>query len=337
MNKIYIRADMNNVIATGHIVRCMSIAEAVAYYGGETVFIGADSQAADMVSSYGYRYICLNTKWDDMNAETETLIKLIKKEKIRTLLVDSYMVTKKYFDVLKDYVRLLYIEDTADEVYSVEGIICYAGYYQKLGLKLKYDESKLIIGPQYTPLRKEFWVNERKNIDDTIKNILVLSGGTDPYGFILKLVNNLDLSKYESVKVICGRYYNDMQALASFGKIHDNMFIINHTDNIKKYMTEADVVISAGGTTLYELCACGTPSISYSMSDNQLMNVRQFCEDKIIPYAGDLRQDDVASNVLMLLDAKCMEYESRKGVSLRMQEMIDGRGAKRIARKLIGN
>ena len=101
-------------------------------------------------------------------------------------------------------------------------------------------------------------------------------------------------------------------------------------------MTEADVVISAGGTTLYELCACGTPSISYSMADNQLLNVEQFCEDKLIPYAGDLRQDAVVSNVLALLESQSMQYESRKEVSSKMQELIDGRGAKRIARKIIG-
>lgn len=336
MKKIYIRADMNNVIATGHMVRCMSIAGALAHYGAEAIFIGADSQAADMVSSYGYRHICLNTKWDDMESETDSLIKLIKKEKISTLLIDSYMVTKYYFDVLKDYADLLYIEDTADEVYSVDGIICYAGYYRKLGLSSKYDKSKLIVGPQYTPLRREFWDNEKKTVNKNVKNILIMSGGTDPYGLLLELTKNLDLSKYDCVKVICGRYYKDMQALKSFGAMHDNIIIINHTDQIKKHMTEADVVISAGGTTLYELCACGTPSISYSMADNQLLNVEQFCEDKLIPYAGDLRQDAVVSNVLALLESQSMQYESRKEVSSKMQELIDGRGAKRIARKIIG-
>lgn len=326
---------MNNVIATGHIVRCMSIAGAVAHYGGEAVFIGADSQAADMVCSNGYRHICLNTKWDDMESETQALIKLIKKEKIRTLLIDSYMVTKYYFDVLKDYANLIYIDDSADEVYSVGGIICYAGYYKKLGLDLKYDESKLMAGPRYTPLRREFWDNEKKAVNKNINNILIMSGGTDPYGFLLKLVNNLDLSKYNCVKVICGRYYKDMEPLESFASMHDNIIIINHTGRVKKYMAEADVVISAGGTTLYELCACGTPSISYSMADNQMPNVNQFNEDRLIPYAGDLRKDNVVSNVMTLLESPCMRYESRIVVSSRMQELIDGRGAKRIAREIL--
>ncbi len=327
---------MNNIVATGHIVRCMSIAGAVSHFGGEAVFIGADSQAAEMVSSYGYRHICLNTKWDDMESETKSLIKYIRKEKITTLLIDSYMVTKYYFDVLKDYTELLYIEDTADEVYAVDGIICYAGYYRELGLSSKYDESKLILGPQYTPLRREFWDNEKKEVNQNIKNLLILSGGTDPYGFILELVKSIDLSKYINVKVVCGRYYKDMKALESFSAMHDNIIIIEHTSQIKKYMTEADVVISAGGTTLYELCACGTPAISYSMADNQLLNVKHFCEEELIPYAGDLRRDDVVSNVLTVLESQYMQYESRKNISLNMQQLIDGRGAKRIARKIIG-
>ena len=52
--------------------------------------------------------------------------------------------------------------------------------------------------------------------------------------------------------------------------------------DIEQFMMEADVVISAGGSTLYELCAVGVPTISYSIADNQLNNVRKFHEDGII-------------------------------------------------------
>ena len=62
-------------------------------------------------------------------------------------------------------------------------------------------------------------------------------------------------------------------------------------------MQEADLAISAGGTTLYELCAVGTPTICYSMADNQLDNVRQFEKDGLMYYAGDARQDGFVSGV----------------------------------------
>ena len=74
-------------------------------------------------------------------------------------------------------------------------------------------------------------------------------------------------------------------------------------------MKKVDVAISAGGTTLYELCACGTPTISYSFADNQLNNVKQFDEDGIIPYAGDVRYEDISlsirNNIKKMMNRYC--------------------------------
>ena len=95
-------------------------------------------------------------------------------------------------------------------------------------------------------------------------------------------------------------------------------------------MEKADLAISAGGTTLYELSAKGTPAISYSFADNQLKNVHQFEQDGLIPYAGDVRYDDVYDNIYRLYQ----EYDAlnlRKACSERMQKVIDGQGAARIA------
>lgn len=71
--------------------------------------------------------------------------------------------------------------------------------------------------------------------------------------------------------------------------------------DIEKYMMEADIAISAGGSTLYELCAIGTPTISYSFADNQLDNVTKFAEDGLIAYAGDARYQNVVPKIIDIL------------------------------------
>ncbi len=98
-------------------------------------------------------------------------------------------------------------------------------------------------------------------------------------------------------------------------------------------MREADLAISAGGTTLYELCACGTPSISYSVADNQFGNVRAFDREGLISCAGDIRSGTVPEMLGKLIAA--FDRNERSARSERMRHVVDGRGADRIAEALI--
>ena len=58
-------------------------------------------------------------------------------------------------------------------------------------------------------------------------------------------------------------------------------------------MSTCDLAFSAGGTTLYELCAVGVPSVSFSMADNQLPGVKAFDDANLIPWAGDIRDNEI--------------------------------------------
>jgi spore coat polysaccharide biosynthesis predicted glycosyltransferase SpsG len=100
-------------------------------------------------------------------------------------------------------------------------------------------------------------------------------------------------------------------------------------------MKEADVAVSAGGSTLYELCAVGTPTITYAIADNQLDNVKQFKNDGLMPYAGDVRHDDFVSNILKYMEAM-VQTDYRMEISAKMQMLVDGNGAERIVKELGG-
>ena len=94
-NTIYIRADMNEIIATGHVMRCLSIADAAKEQGKETIFIVADEKPIEMLKKRGYEAIVLHTLWNTMEEEIDVLIPLIQLHNIQKLLIDSYQVTKQ--------------------------------------------------------------------------------------------------------------------------------------------------------------------------------------------------------------------------------------------------
>ena len=286
---IYIRADMNAQIATGHIMRCLSIADALHGVGEPVTFILADEQAVSILKQRGYDAIVLHTQWNHMDEELPVLSQIIRNEHIDKLLIDSYQVTQRYLAELSKLVTTFYIDDLNLFEYPVDVVICYANYWKKFQYKINDKRTTYLLGMKYVPLKQAFWNCEAKIISE----------------FVKKYENNKNIKFYQAV------------------------------NNIEQYMKKADIAISAGGTTLYELCAIGTPAISFSFADNQLDNVRQFQEDRLIDYAGAARMDDIAGTINQYLIRYRNDFELRKEKSEKMQKMVDGKGAIHLAEALL--
>lgn len=330
---LYIRADMNDIIATGHIMRCLAIADAAKSMGEDTVFITADEQPAGLLKERGYSCHVLGTDWRDPDSELPALQSFLEECRAQKLLLDSYQVTPAYLKKLDGLVKIMYLDDLNTFHYSVSGLICYANYWEKFNYTEKYTDTKLFLGPQFVPLRSVFSHCSEKRIRPRIENLLLLSGGTDPYGILKGLLSRIPLHEYRRIDVICGRYDS------AYGQLHEKfasdpvVHIHKAVSAIEEYMERADAAVSAGGTTLYELCAAGTPTVSYAVADNQLDNVRRFDSDGLITWCGDVRCEDVPGKVLQALEA-CRDEKVRRERSRKMRELVDGRGAARIVRAM---
>lgn len=327
---LYIRVDANETIATGHVMRCLSIADAARELGEDTTFIMADKSAEKIVNAKGYNTVILDSAWNDMDSEAEKLITLIQKDKISRLLIDSYQVTEKYLKALSEVTKVAYIDDLDKFVYPVNTLICYAAYAEKFNYASRYHDTTLLLGTKYAPLRKEFCGLGKKNIHNNIKNILVLSGGTDSMNVLQQILDKLAKLNGLTIDAMCGIYNPNFDGLCKRYAQYDNIVLHRSTNNIIDYMRTADVAISAAGTTLYELCACGTPTISYIIADNQIDNATWFAKNDVISLAGDARKDDIGNNVVSVLEKYC-DIEYRKNISAHAQHLFDGFGAHRIS------
>ncbi len=332
---LYIRADMNDVIATGHMMRCLSIADAAAKLGESTTFILADGQAVEFIRERGYETVVLHSKWDDMDAELDTLQKIIEELGITAILIDSYMVTRKYLYTLSKLVKTIYLDDLNAFCYPVHALICYAVYWKKFCYHQNYGQAELLLGLSYVPLRETFCNCDKKVIKKETENLLILSGGTDYFHILEGILQRIEKKKYRSIDVICGNYYEEYEAFCTRFRSYEQIHFYKAVKNIEDYMKQADMAVSAGGTTLYELCACGTPTVSYSFADNQMDNVREFQKEGIIDYAGDIRDTDIFENINRILNRYFHEPALREERSKRMKKLVDGRGALRIAESFI--
>lgn len=340
MKQLIIRADMNARIATGHVMRCLSIADAAKEENVNVVFISADENGRGFVESRGYTYISLGTQWDQMEDELLEFEKIISLIQPDYILLDSYYVTEKYMKELRKLSKVAYIDDLCQEIYPCDTLICYANYSKKYNLSQRYSvKTQLLLGSEYFPLRKEFSILDNREISKEVKEILLLSGGADPYHFLKQFLIFRDGRKEAwkdiKIRVICGIYNLDYREILEKYALDTNTEVLTNVINIEKYMLQADIAISAGGTSLYELCACGTPTVCYSYVDNQLDNVLSFAQDNVMFYAGDLRDNNVFEKIIDDTELLMQDYTKRSEMSKKMMSLVDTQGASRIIRTLM--
>lgn len=332
---IFIRADANERIGTGHVMRCLSIARAFASIGKEVVFITADHRGDTLIS--GYLSICLDSIWNEMDSEIEKLEELIKAKKPELLLIDSYFVTEKYLKTASVLTQVAYMDDLNVQSWGVDFLINYNIFADVLDYTC-YDGkgTTLLLNPQFAPLREEFKNCQKHKIKD-VSDVLVSAGGADPEHITEKIMSGicpemLDVQFHFVVGVLNPR----LDKIKSLAEGEGNAVLHINEKHMSGLMQNCDIAISAAGTTLYELCATGIPTITYTLADNQLVAAEQFDKQGIMISAGDCRDDgEFIGRLAQLLKKLTIDNRQREDLSRKMQGLVDGLGADRIVDELL--
>ncbi len=280
------------------------------------------------------------------NASSENDICVTSKRPV--LLIDSYYVTEAYLSALKPFAAIAYLDDLRLFDYPVDLLVNY-DVIPKSELPAYraacQNAGRLLLGAAYTPLRSQFQ-GKQITIKKHVGNILITTGGSDPYHFCLSFIHKLKILNSENPRIfsdtvfhiIIGKLNDDKDALYArarelpFLKLHENV------SDMAALMLGCDFAVSAAGTTLYELCALGVPSVSFTMADNQTASAKAFADAGAIPFAGDIREnpDEVLAMILGLIkdfhDGN--SYHRRKSAQTAMRRLVDGSGALRIAQAL---
>ena len=318
-------------------MRCLSIAKAFALRGYESLFLIADERAKALVENNGFQTICLGTEWTDMESELSLFLQVVRAQQPEMILIDSYYVTGKYLRTISQECKTAYIDDMNLERYDVNAIINYNIYARVYNYSWYIGtKTKLILHPKFTPLRDEF-KSCPKHAMRAVTDILVSAGGSDPEKITEKLIAEV-CPVFPDVKfhVIVGTLNPRLDDIKKLADEKENAVIHINEKHMSDLMENCDIAISAAGTTLYELCACGTPTITYTLADNQIVAAEQFDAQGIMLSAGDCREDDEFSGrVKMLLRKLIEDNRLRVELSTRMQELVDGKGAERIVDALL--
>lgn len=341
---VYIRADGNEDIATGHLMRCLSIARALLRRDAQPVFMVSDMTSIRLLQKMMppeeqalrcFPIIHMQTDYREPEKELPVLENIFSSRKNAALLVDSYFVTPRYLSTLKQLCHVAYIDDLQAFDYPVDLVINYdilvdSTFYKKT--------DRLLSGVAYTPLREQF---SQSNYHpwDTVKDLFISTGGTDPFniaGGLARRLLTLENWKDVCLHILTGPMHVHRHELEALAESDSRVILHENVTEMAALMEECDLAFSAGGTTLYELCAVGVPSVSYTMADNQIPGVKAFAEAGLIPWIGDVRDNpDFFEKAVSALHELASDANARREQSLRMRMAIDGAGADRIAEALM--
>lgn len=176
-------------------------------------------------------------------------------------------------------------------------------------------------GFQYVPLRPGFWGLPDRDVDDQVRRVLVTTGGGKFDEVGLEVAGSI-ASALPGAEVMLVR---GPHARASRGP--EGVVVLAALDSLLHPLLWADLVVTAGGQTMLEAAAAGTPSIGLALVDNQGPQLSRLSELRAV-HAVDPRDSNgvVAAAIGLAGDA-----EARRDQSRRSQAAIDGYGALRVA------
>ena len=291
---ILFRADGNELIGSGHIMRCLAIAESAIAIGEKCIFVLSDDNFKEKIAQSGHETIILNSDYKNLESEIVEFTNILKARSPQIVIVDSYFVTNNYLTHLhsasKDInSKLLYIDDICSFAYPCDILLNYniyaedlKGSYKNLYSKANVPTPNMLLGIKYVPLRKEFRNLPTRRIPRKKENadsILISTGGSDPTHMSLSLIEAIKaIPKSYNYKFhfLIGPKNSDIKTIQEACLSMPNIILHINAQNISAIMCSCDVAISAAGSTLYELCATQTPTIAYAIAENQILSLMKF-------------------------------------------------------------
>ena len=304
---LYILTEGGKDIGYGHLTRCISLLQFYPYSkliifakdkGNVEKFLKLQNIPKDRYSFYNWHYGCMPNLKD------------------KFVFIDSYLakdfLLKKIEKITK---KLIFYDDYKQRNYKLykNSIIINPTFSAK---ELFFSFKKnILLGPKFLMLRKAFFKVSRKKINKKVKKIFVSLGGNSHKEKNILLNKVIKLLNKFNFEIVIPKNLDDVK--------------------MKKIMQEVDLAICAGGQTILELTRVGVPHISVCLADNQLPTLKYLTRKNLTFFAGWYWDKSLLKNIEKYLDI-LSDFEIRKEISQKLQNLIDGKGTLRIINTTFG-
>lgn len=356
---INFRVDASIRIGTGHVMRCLTLADALARHGAECRFIhrAHPGHMAEVIQQRDYAVALLPAPqgcevsadedkyahWLGVTPEQDAKQTLAAFGGLRSdwLVVDHYALDTAWEGRLRFHVEhVAVIDDLAnrphdadlllDQNYSTEGAARYNALLPTGTIRL--------CGPSYALLHPAYCERRCAHAAHSgqVKRVLVFFGGSDADNLTGRALEALSAPEFAAwhVDAVVGTNNPHRRELEVQVARRRGVSLYGPQAHLADLMAAADLAIGAGGATTWERCCLGLPSLVVSIADNQRPACEALAADGLIAYGGNHEQVTVESLRTSLLEL-VSEPERLQRMAIAGWQLVDGCGAERVAGKLM--
>jgi UDP-2,4-diacetamido-2,4,6-trideoxy-beta-L-altropyranose hydrolase len=338
------RADASTAIGSGHVVRCASLAQALAAAGHEVHF-ACRSLAGDLnhwLEAEGFRVhkilgVADAAMTESMDADATK--NSVPAQRCDWLIVDHYELGAAWERAMADLVEGIFVIDDLGRRHDCRLLLdqnygnpVHAQYPVRVP-----PRCELLLGAEFALLRPEFTAlraMSRRRRRQSVSRLLVFMGGSDASNETCKALEGVGRSDIPdlAVDVVIGAGNPHRQAVANLCAAMDRTTLHLQTNQMAQLMSAADCAIGAAGTTTWERCALGLPALVTVLAENQTAiaeAVDAAGAHRLLGRPRDLTADHYA-RALRALSAADLARMSREAAAI-----CDGNGTERVAARLI--
>lgn len=359
--RVAFRTDASIHIGTGHVMRCLTLADALRGRGAQCSFVTRrhEGHLLELIAQRGHQALALpaleegsqsnlngtaHAHWLGTDRASDTadtqraLSASIGRPPLDWLVVDHYALESRWEQALRPQARrIMVIDDLADRHHACDMLLD-----QNLGRHegdyggLLKGETITLIGPQYALLRPEFAVLRpqslaRRENTPRLRHLLISMGGVDKDNATGQVLDALKASALPAdlrITVVMGPHapwLAQVQALAE--QLPWRTEVLAGVNHMEQLMALSDLAIGAAGSTSWERCCMGLPSVVLVLAENQRAGARALKE---MGAAIALETGAQISQFLdSLQDAQC-ESRVLAEISHAAAAVTDGRGCDRV-------
>ena len=355
------RADASLQIGTGHVMRCLTLAEALRESGNEVSVISRDLPG-NMIEQIEGRGIPVKrlpapegapptgspahaawagVAWEKDAGETRALLQEIRPD---WLVVDHYAFDERWEKAVReDGMRVMAVDDLADRLHDCDLLLD-----QNLGRDaadyklLVPDHCKLLTGPRYALLRPEFAARRSESLarrkDGQLEHILVSMGGIDKDNVtarVLKILEDFELPAECQLTVVMGHnspWFDEVSTLAAKSCLPTKL--LRGVESMATLMSEADLAIGGAGVSTWERCAMGLPTVLVTMAENQLLISREMVNEKAALNGGAGENPTFAIDFRSAIE-EILQPGKLEELQKRAVQLCDGDGVARLMLEIV--
>lgn len=330
--RLWILTDGNDQIGIGHVMRCIALAQTARELQMEPCFFVESTMAVEQIVKYGFPTICLNEsdRFDRDSTILSEICDKISQKGQGPVLIDGYQYSTFLKTSLSERFFTVFFDDMEMSHGIGEMTINYSPGYREFSYGNKSVEQGYLLGPAYFPLRNELKVRTSKKITECVRNVLVLTGGSQLVQgeeIVTFLSDSINIKEIQTIRFI-GKAFRQSELIKNGMTIQ----CIPFSNEIYEDYQWADLIITACGISIFEIMYLGIPMICFQLADNQKVNMKFVQQSQLAFITGDIvhNQETTLAKILEGLQLMCSDPAIREAMSESGKKTIDGQGSDRI-------